>query len=194
MENTTLSGNGAGRDGGAIYATDGSSVYLYSITMANNKARLAYPSSGAGAGAFIAATGAISVTDSILANNTIYPLNASYSDCAGTLHSGGWNFIGSNGGCTISGIAAGNQVGGVFPANLDPQIAPLEPITGLTPGHLPLAGSPVIDAGPFVGCLAHIGVLQIDQIGHSRYLNPPCDIGAVEYFVLYRGYLPLMAK
>ncbi len=194
IENTTLSGNGAGRDGGAIYANDGSAVYLYSITMAYNKARLAYPSSGAGGGAFITATGAVTATDSIMANNTIFPLSASYNDCMGTLRSRGYNFIGSNGGCTISGITLGNQVGGVFPANLNPQIAPLEPITGLTPGHLPLAGSPVIDAGPLLGCLAHSGTLLIDQIGHSRQLNGRCDIGAVEYFILYRDFLPLMGK
>ena len=194
FENSTLSGNHVGRDGGGIYAASGSNVFLNSVTLANNLARRSYPLSGSGGGAFIESTAAFSITASILANNSGSPIVSTlFSDCSGTFWSNGFNFIGSNEGCTITGVAGGNLVGGVFPANLNPQLAPLDAIGGLTPAHLPLAGSPVIDAGTLVGCRAAHGVpLAVDQIGHNRSLNGRCDIGAVEYFPLVRAFLPVI--
>jgi hypothetical protein len=117
------------------------------------------------------------------------------SDCFGTLRSEAYNFVGSNAGCIITGDSTGNQVGGVYPNNINPMIEPLRWLTGLTPGHLPLAGSPLINAGRPAGCQSAQGsLLSVDQIGHNRSLDGRCDIGAIEYFDIQQVYLPLTRK
>jgi hypothetical protein len=68
-------------------------------------------------------------------------------------------------------------------------------LTGRTPGHLPLSGSPLINTARPSGCqAAQGGLLSVDQIGHNRALNGRCDIGAIEYFDIQRVYLPLTRK
>ena len=195
IEDSTLSGNTATRDGGGIYADGGSTVRLNSATLVYNRARLAYPSSGAGAGIYISATAVVSAANTLISTNANSALVTTYSDCFGTLRSEAYNFIGSNAGCTITGDTTGNHVGGDFPNNINPMIEPLTWLTGLTPGHLPLAGSPLINAGRPSGCQAALGgILSVDQIGHNRSLAGRCDIGAIEYFAIRRVYLPSTRK
>jgi hypothetical protein len=70
---------------------------------------------------------------------------------------------------------------------LDPLLGPLETDTdGPTSYHMPLAGSPLINAG--FNCPAR------DQIGAAR--PDACDIGAVEYggVILSHLYLPTVAR
>jgi hypothetical protein len=195
IEDSTVSSNSAVQDGGGLYADSNSTVRLNSATMANNDANLSFPSAGAGGGIYISTTAVVSAANTLISGNTnVLGFNAP-SDCFGTLRSEAYNFIGSNAGCTITGDSTGNQVGGVFPNNLDPMIAPLSWLTGLTRGHLPLAGSPLINAGRPTGCqAAQGGLLTVDQIGHDRALDGRCDIGAIEYFDIQRVYLPLTRK
>jgi predicted outer membrane repeat protein len=70
--------------------------------------------------------------------------------------------------------------------NLDPKLGPLTlDSAGFTSYHMPLAGSPLIDAG--FNCPPR------DQLGASR--RGACDIGAVEYGgMLPRVYLPVVVK
>jgi CSLREA domain-containing protein len=189
IEDSTVSGNSALQDGGGLYADTLSTVQLNSATVANNAANSSFPSTGAGGGIYISNTATVNGANTLIGGNTnVLGFNAP-SDCFGTLHSESYNFIGSNVGCIITGDSTGNQVGGA------PMIAPLSWLTGLTPGHLPLSGSPVINAGRPSGCQSAGGsTLLIDQLGHNRALGGRCDIGAIEYFDIQRAYLPLTRK
>lgn len=83
-----------------------------------------------------------------------------------------------------------NQVGDMV--NTDPRLAPLRDNRGITRTHLPLADSPVIDAGQ---CISG---LSTDQRHLPRLQGSSCDMGAVErqpddgdgFFV----YLPVVIK
>jgi predicted outer membrane repeat protein len=189
IEDSTVSGNSALQDGGGLYADTLSTVQLNSATVANNAANSSFPSTGAGGGIYISNTATVEAANTLIGGNrNVLGFNAP-SDCFGALHSEGYNLIGSNVNCIISGDSTGNQV------NLDPMIAPLSWLTGLTPGHLPLAGSPLINAARPSGCqAAQGGLLSVDQIGHNRALDGRCDIGAIEYFDIRRVYLPLARK
>jgi hypothetical protein len=69
---------------------------------------------------------------------------------------------------------------------LNPKLGPLtSDAVGSTFYHMPLAGSPLINAG--------FSCLERDQRGAQR--PDQCDIGAVEYGgLLPRAYIPLMVK
>jgi hypothetical protein len=192
LENTTLSQNFAGRDGGGLYAAPLSSVRLNSVTVAANYARNNFPGPGVGGGIFISDTAVVTVANTLLALNFNSNFALSHSDCYGTLQSAGYNFIGHTGGCTITGYLTGNQLGGSgqFDA-IDPLVEPLGWITGLTPGLLPRPGSPLINAATPLGCISAAGsYLVVDQISHLRELDGRCDIGAIESFPIVRLYLP----
>jgi hypothetical protein len=79
--------------------------------------------------------------------------------------------------------ANGNFVGGPIHGVIDPKLGPLADNGGLTLTHLPLAGSPVIDAGdpalePGVG-----DTPEFDQRGapYARIFGGRIDIGAYEH-------------
>ena len=193
--NSTLSNNYARHDGGGIYAAPGSTVQLRSATLAQNHAHSGLAPGGVGGGVYISATAVVSAANTLLGLNTNSSILISYSDCFGALRSEAYNFVSSKSGCTISGDPTGNQVGGIFPASINPQIEGLSWLGGPTPGHLPLAGSPLISAAAPGGCLDTAGsLLLIDQIGHDRALGGRCDIGAIERFDIQRLYLPLMRR
>jgi hypothetical protein len=197
IEDTTISGNNAGRDGAGIYAAPNSAVLLNSATLANNYYRNSFPSSGVGGGIYISDTALVTASATLINHNPSASSAIAYSDCKGTLISQGYNFISTNSGCTITGDPTGNQIGGLSPFGLiDPKIDPLALVIGNTPAHLLHADSPLIDAGPPIGCQSAlpIGFLFLDQIAHFRALNGRCDIGAVEYFAVKRVYLPLVKK
>ncbi len=165
---------------------------MNSATIVSNRARAFFPAPGSGGGAWIDSTATATAVASVLALNRTSDALTGLSDCAGVVASEGYNFISSNTGCTVTGITTGNHVGGPFPSNIDPVLGPLEilydPLAGQTPdvhpktGNVPLAGSPLINAGPFAGCRAANGThLSWDEVGQVRGLGGWCDIGAVEY-------------
>jgi predicted outer membrane repeat protein len=191
FDDGTISGNSAGTYGGGIYADTPATVKLSSATIAGNRARTSFPSAGGGGGVYVASPASVTATASVFSFNSNGGPLISYGDCLGTLVSGGYDFLSTNAGCTITGTSTGNQVGGTFPSTLDPKLSGLEwlgnqgagpnPPASLTPAHLPAATSPLVNAGPPGGCLDSNGVsLSVDQIGQNRSTGGGCDIGAVE--------------
>ena len=92
---------------------------------------------------------------------------------AGTLTTAGHNLIEDVTGCSLSGSAAGDELG--VSAALDA----LDSYGGLTATHRLQSGSLAIDAGDPGGCIDELGAtLTIDQRGFAR--DALCDIGAYE--------------
>ena len=187
IENSTISGNsaaGASGAGGAMYVQAGTTD-LRSVTVTANSAN----SRG---GIYVASSGALTMRNSVLAGNTetgAGTVNAEiYAALAGGFTSNGYNLLGNS-----AGISTGT--GDVV--NASPNLGPLANnggpsfgnvvVVGPTFTHLPNAGSPALDAGDPVGCLALGGsALATDQRNATRPspAGGRCDIGAVEVQVV----------
>jgi fibronectin-binding autotransporter adhesin len=195
LVNSTLSGNSVSHDGGGIYAIDGAKILLLNATIASNVVYRPFGQSypARGGGLFITTTAIITAQNTLIGDNffTNGVFVSSPSDCftsaTTSLHSLGYNLIGTVGNCTVSGTTFGNVTG------QDPVLGPLQNNGGSTPTRAPLSGSPAIDAGTNAGCPA------TDQRGFRRPMDGDkngskiCDIGAYEvpdHFV----YLPLALK
>jgi hypothetical protein len=154
IENSTISGNSAtSGNGGGIFNNFGVTLTIENSTISDNSA------SGNGGG--ISNGNAITLTNTIVANSTG---GGDYSGTAPTLQ-------GSN-------IIEDGSVAGATAA--DPLLGPLQDNGGPTLTHLPLAGSPAIDAGDN----AVASALTTDQRGFARQIDGgtsnTVDIGAVE--------------
>jgi hypothetical protein len=147
--NSTISGNSAGDSGGGINA---SFLRIMNSTISGNSAS----NNGGGID-----TGGALITNSTISGNSAYSgggiynylrnleisntiLNAGASgenifNNGGTVTSHGYNISSDNGGGYLTG--PGDQI------NTDPLLAPLQDNGGPTLTHMPLPGSPVIDAG-----------------------------------------------
>jgi hypothetical protein len=187
LEGSTLSGNSADRDGGAIDSANGS-LSLRNTTVSGNRAGLLaggvttsstdvdlvnvtiYDNEGIGILAASPGSPTLSMKNSIIAAS-------SHLDCAFgtvTLDVAGKHNLDSDGTCELNGLA------GDLP-NTDPMLDALLWNGGATLNHVPQRGSPVIDAGDNATCEA------VDQRGAPRPLDGDgsggtdvCDIGAVE--------------
>ena len=194
LVNSSVTQNSA-TNGGGLYIgagpspTDGGYVHVTSVTFSGNTA-----SSNHGGGVFniglveLYSTTIFSNTNGVFSsNNGNTRFRNSVLQNPGTLNCDGdgtaqisddsHNFSTDN-----SCVLPNSQTG----TGLDPKLGPLtlDPV-GLTSYHMPLAGSPLIDAGS--NCPA------LDQRGASR--PNTCDIGAVEYGgLLPRAYIPLIVK
>ena len=173
ITNCTISGNSAGGNGGGISSLNTGSLSgpytLTNVTITNNFAdneNGVGNGFGNGGGIFNLSPGTISLLNTIVAGN-IDP-GGQAPDCSGTITSLGHNLIQSTAGCTITGDTTGNITG------QNPLLGSLTKNGGPTPTQLPLAGSPVIDAG------ASTGAPATDQRGVSRPQGAGVDIGAVE--------------
>lgn len=113
-------------------------------------------------------------TQLLLNNSVVADHNATLPNCtsAGANHQiMATNSLSDDASCAWAG--AGNIT------SVDPLLAPLAMTGGLTPTMLPLAGSPLIDAGDNASCLAsdQRGLPRpVDKLGGGAI----CDIGAVE--------------
>lgn len=132
--NSTISGNSAGEGGGGI-ANFAGAVQIANSTISGNSAPQGF---GGGisnnAGQFGATT--------IETGNTIFDAGASGENIfnnGGTVTSDGYNVCSDNGGGFLNG--PGDQI------NTDPLLGPLQDNGGPTLTHMPLPGSPAIDAG-----------------------------------------------
>ena len=179
LTNSTLSGNGASRDGAGIYA-DGGQVKLYNATIAANQVLV--PSgtvySGMGGGVYVSSGVTFLAQNSLIADNSHrYGTAASIpDDCLGTLNSLGYNLIEQTANCTVGGTTTGNITG------QDPKLGALQNLGGPTHTQPLLAGSPAIDAGQQPACLGDgASALTADQRGSQRPAGAACDIGAFEY-------------
>jgi CSLREA domain-containing protein len=209
VESSTIIGNIASNDGGAIWgngqiaivnstlvgnnAADGGAVYTISASsgLSLRNTTLVANSAGTSGGGIRTSEGAVtSMGNSVLSGNTA-PLGA---NCSGVVSSTGANLLGSTAGCTLV-IGPGDP--NLF--NIDPQLLALADTpalvvgapgaTRLMPVQAPSPTSPLIDRGNSTGCRDEAGaLLTTDQIGNPRALDGPdpdlvvrCDIGAIEF-------------
>jgi CSLREA domain-containing protein len=188
LTNSTVSGNSAGIHGGGIYNTgDVGTANLFNSTVTNNQADADLNGFGFGGGVFNSAGRTFNFQNTIIAENRRvaaivpgFPPIFVFDDCAGTLNSNGNNLMTFAGDCAVNG-------GGVT-EGVDPQLGPLQNNGGPTQTHVPLPGSPAIDAGNSSGCRDQFGALLLkDQRGFRRAVDgsrdgtATCDIGAVEF-------------
>jgi Ca2+-binding RTX toxin-like protein len=168
---STISGNSAGQNGAGIVNFASGTVRLINTTITQNNATIF--------GGGIWNAGVTQLGNTIIAQNV--GTNGA-PDVSGTLTSLGTNLLGNNIG--TSGIV--NGVGGdivgtsFFP--IDAMLSSLGDYGGSTLSHLPLVGSPVIEAGTDV-----VQGEIFDQRGQARVGDSDfngiarTDIGAVEY-------------
>ncbi len=192
ITNSTVSGNTSAIDGGGLINV---SLYSQATTVALNNvtitANLADSdssgdgegggiSNGASGGTFI--PGVLNVQNSIIAGNG--DGGGQVPDCAGSVSSNGYNVVQSTAGCTIGGITTGNVTGAA------PTLGPLAANGGQTKTHLPLGGSPALNAGsPATPGGSGNACRAADQRGVGRPLGAiaRCDVGAVEVTVCGDG-------
>jgi hypothetical protein len=175
---------GIGGCGGAIcYNNFLGGVSLTNCTITGNSARYSldyYLPCGNGGGIYCRENWAISAKNTIIANNSVSPLDAEGPDCWGIINSGGYILIENTNQCDIEGILIGNITG------KDPLLGPLADNGGPTQTHALLPGSPAIDAGNSSG-------YNEDQRGITRPIDIPgianasdgADIGAYEFNPTY---------
>ena len=164
---STVSGNRARFHGGGVYAADrdDAGMQVTWSTIVGNVADSDGNGDGDGGG-FYNSDAYFSVTGSIVANNDDAGRQA--PDCGAfnpTPAQGAVNLIEDLTGCTFYGASATVQA--------DPLLGPLTDNGGATLTHLPLAGSPAIDAG---GTVCEF----LDQRDLPHLVGAACDIGAVE--------------
>lgn len=113
-------------------------------------------------------------TQLLMSNSVIATLDPKFSNCTSTKANHQISRVNSlfdDLSCSIVGSGNITQV--------DPKLSSLQQSTGLTPTMLPLAGSPLIDAGDNASCAVS------DQRGLARPIEKlgrgaVCDIGAIE--------------
>ena len=156
-------GSGSGGSGGAIF-NDGT-LSLSACTLSLNSSG-AGGTAGAGGGIFNSNGRSLSLSDTILANNSAARSPDLFSG-NGSITTAGTNLLSDLAGSTL---IAGTSV--IVAA--DPLLAPLGDYGGPTQTMPPLPGSPAIDAA---GTTDPGGT---DQRGFPRFINDALDIGAVE--------------
>jgi len=177
---STISGNlSIGWGGGFFIAGGVANLVLSSCTITGNVAD--GDADGTGDGGGIHSSGLVRLRHTILGGNfDESPSGNDYPDCSATLLSEGFNLISSAVGCTITGDTGGN-IGGVLPG-----LAALAWQGGVTPVHVPLIGSPVVDAGDDDCTDVDGALLTVDQRGYPREVDGDqeqgayCDFGAAE--------------
>jgi len=198
--NSTLSGNSATTAAGGI-AIGGGQVSLINATVTNNTAPFA---GGVGIGRYnyaglfftnpdpgVVTVGSARFINSIIGGNTSTDATANSDDCAVDE-----NTV-ADGGGVIENLfslvrvdapdmspAADYRCGATHPFALvaDPLLGPLADNGGPHPTHLPMANSPVIDAGSAAAIPADL-VLTGDQRGPGflRVAGAAIDMGAIEF-------------
>lgn len=167
ITNSTFSGNSAAHGfGGGLYFLAGGAAEIVNVTIASNSA------AQKGGGIYAESSAFTSVDhpalrNSVLAGNTA-PMEA---ECSGAVVSAGHNLLRDATGCLAFSNGGGNQTG-TTQSPLDARLSPLGVFGGTTPTHVPLEGSPVLDAG--AACE------PVDQRGAARPDDGVCDAGAVE--------------
>ena len=174
--NSTVTENVTNNFGGGILVWYESTVNLVHSTVSGNIANLNYQTEpwGGGGGIYIEGTGAVSIQNSIVADNIdMSTIHDKWPDVYGSFTSLGGNLIGDS--TRSTGWNEGDLIGNAespLPAMLEP-LALNEP--GTTPTFALAAGSPAIDE---VACPEGI---DTDQRGISRPLGSACDIGSYEF-------------
>ncbi len=154
---------------GGIYSVGDSTIHIYNSTITHNNGELQ------GGGLLIMSPGEITTQNSIIAENLQGTSTKTPSDCKGTIHSDGYNLIGTTSNCDFV-----SSTGDIL--NTPPNGFPFGMYYALLPS------SPAIDAGNPAGCLDNLGNLIIsDQRGALRPMDgnkdgtSVCDIGSYEF-------------
>ena len=187
VQNTTISGNEAAENGGGVWLDDFKYSRFENSTITDNDAwATANGSSGYGGGIYAGFNDdPVEVSSTIVAEN-----NDRYDEspdlAGGATFELDFSLIGDVGGATYTdngGNILGGEPGDPPEPPIDPLLAPLSDNGGPTLTHLPLAGSPALDAGISNG-------LTTDQRGLPRTVDLPevanaagsdaTDIGSVE--------------
>ncbi len=163
VSNSTFSGN-------SVTCGSGGAIYNYGGTLALTSSTVS--GSSANVGAIFASEGTLTVTNSIIANNT-------GGDCDGPAIDGGHNLIGdAANACGLTNGVNGNIVG------VDPKLDPagLKDNGGPTHTIALLPNSPAINVGDSDVCASN-PVNGVDQRGYVRpgTGSAKCSIGAFEY-------------
>ncbi len=165
---STISGNSAGGFGGGFYGRTGSNT----LTVRNST--ISGNSAGTLGGGFLLNKSNVTLTNSIVANNTA-PSGAEFLGATqtGTPTNVTANFSLIEGGYSVSGTFSGSN--NIF--GQDPKLGPLAPNGGPTQTLALLPGSPAIDAGSNA-----LTPSTYDQRGPGfpRIFNGTIDIGAFE--------------
>ncbi len=182
--NSTLSGNIATGNGGGIQLRQSSATVINS-TIYNNQVLGTHDDAeetynGHGGGIYITSGNSITLTNTIISDNTASVLVPAGGNCYSQSEAGifepiqtvSLNTISSDSTCELNGT--GDQ------ANTNPSLTPtLAPNGGATLSHSVLSSSTAVDLGTNSGCPA------TDQRGFPRPVNGgsslTCDIGAFEY-------------
>jgi hypothetical protein len=182
----STNGGAGGGIGGAIFTYAFGSTRLFNCTISSNSAvggaSVGHVADGSGVAGGIynfegsvatvdgSVTGAVEVLNTIIAGNTA----SSAPDAGGPVISDGHNLIGISDGSTGFVNGTNGDLVGSAAHPLDPKLGPLANNGGPTFTQALLAGSPAINAGADVDCLA------TDQRGVTRPQIVHCDIGAFE--------------
>lgn len=192
LNNVTISGNaigvvagvGAANVGGGLVVAAGT-TRLRNVTVASNTA------SGNGGGIARDGAGTIQTRNSIFANNDGAGINDEcWTAAAAGVVSEGYNLIRVNSGCGAS--FGGTDQEGTGASPIDPLLGALADNGGPTLTRALGAGSPAIDGGDPLGCLAWNGVADVAMPFDQRGSGFPratdgdgdatatCDAGAFE--------------
>jgi len=178
MTNTTVHGNRAGSGGGVSY-TGGSSntSTITSSTITNNQVYFGLASGG---GLEVGGPNQV-LGNTIIAGNFFEATASSGTgpDVSGSVSSLGYNLMGNGSGATFTGVTTGNQIG-TTGAAIDPKLGPLQMNGGRTATRLPLAASPVINAGDPSFASPPGPVNDERGSGYARVEFGRIDIGAAE--------------
>ena len=184
---TTISGNTANDGGGGVWILGSAAeATITACTIVGNRGS----DDGAGAlGGGLAVTQTASesttVQSTVVAGNTSGQLSGPDDVSAPALTSLGGNLVGVEASAFPAGSpnATGDLVG-TASAPLDPMLAELADAGGATAVHLPVSGSPVLDAGVCSGAEADQrgggNAREIDEPGVADANGDACDVGAVE--------------
>jgi hypothetical protein len=167
VTNSTISGNSAPGEfasGGGVRNISAAEVTFRNSTISDNSASSV---GGTGGGIYNENT-TLTLANTIIANSTAgREYDRDYHGTALTLQ--GNNIV------EDGSVTGGNVI------NADPNLGPLQDNGGPTLTHLPLAGSPAINAGVNAEAQAPDGSpLTTDQRGSTRIVGSSVDIGAVE--------------
>ncbi len=179
LTNVTMTGNTAtGHDGGAIETTQATVTILDSTIVGNTAHQY-------GGGINLAVASSLTISNSVVANNTA-STGPDIGDTTGNnTIVAGYDFFGTD----VSGIAGFTSNGSNFLNAGDPRLGPLGDHGGPVKTMVPLANSPLVDAG--LAGLLPTDALDIDHDGNYDERLPldangkprvqgALDIGAVE--------------
>lgn len=155
LAQSTVSGNSASGDGGAIFA-DAVNVTGAESTITANSA------TGSGGGIFLTGAADLAIVNTIVSGNDA----PTFPDLTGPVLAN-YSLLGDTTGVPFIG-------GGNNQTSTDPLLGPLGDNGGDLPTHLPMPGSPAIDAGTAVGVTS-----TVDQRNFPRLVGE-IDIGSVE--------------